>query len=267
MQGFSIYLIITYSKYHHAAFSRRALEWSGNVSKQYNKVEYYFQLQKTNELLVKENQQLLNAQKQNFAGPDTLKKIALGPSTTDSLESHRKWLYLYAKVTQQSTISQSNYVIINRGVKQGMREDMGVLDPNNGVVGRIMEVSDNFSAVMSLLHKDSKVSARLYKYPEIAGTIVWDGKTPNIVQLTGIPKSLKVVKGDSVITTNLSPTFPPGCLVGTVEEVLSDKSSNHYLIRVKTVVNFFNVQFVYAIDNLEGKEIEVLENKLKKKNQ
>lgn len=242
------------------------MELSGEVSKQYNKIEYYFQLQKTNDLLVKENQQLLNAQKQNFSGPDSLQRIANGPVTNDSLETRRKWLYLYAKVSQQSTVSQSNYVIINRGSRHGMKEDLGVVDANNGVVGRILEVSDNFSAVMSLLHKDSKVSARMFKNPEVAGTIIWDGKSPNIVQLTGIPKTIKIAKGDSVVTTNLSPTFPPGCLIGFVDEVMPDKTTNHYLIRVRTVVNFFNVQYVYAIDNLEGKEIELLESKIKKKN-
>ncbi len=265
LQGFCIYLIVTYSKYHHAAFSKTGLEVSGYFSKQYNEVEYFFHLKKTNEDLVKINERLLNAQRQNFMQPDTASIIADGPVTNDTLEIHRKWLYRWAKVVQQSTVNQSNYVILNRGTSQGVSQDMGVVDINNGVVGKIVEVSNNYAAVMSLLHKDSKVSARLFKSPEAVGTIVWDGKTPNIVQLTGISKSAKVVKGDSVVTTALTATYPPGYLIGVVDEVIAEKSTNNYLLKIKTTVNFYNVQMVMVIDNLQKKDIEELENKLKKK--
>jgi rod shape-determining protein MreC len=265
MQGYCIYLIIQYSKFHHAAFSKTALDFSGSISSRYNKIQYYFQLDKTNTDLLKANEILLNAQKKNFNQPDTTDKVAESPSGNDTLEINRKWLFMAAKVVQQSTVQQNNYVIINRGSNQQMKTDLGVIDINNGVVGKVVETSGNFAAVMSLLHKDSKVSAKLFKSQDVAGTISWDGKTPNIVQLTGIPKSVKVAKGDSVITSGLTNTFPAGYLIGQVDEVILEKSSNNYLLKIRTTVNFFNVQMVYAIDNLQQKEIDELEKKIEKK--
>ena len=266
LQGSCIYLIIKYSRYHRAAFSKTALEFTGTISKRYNKVQYYFQLDKTNADLLKANERLLNAQKQNFNQPDTLNLISPGPVSFDTVQTNRKWLYMAAKVVQQSTIQQNNFVIINRGVNQQMKTDLGVVDINNGVVGKVVETSDNYAAIMSLLHKDSKVSAMLFKFPDVVGTVSWDGKVPNIVQLTGIPKSVKVVAGDSVITSGLTGTYPSGYLIGRVQEVVPEKSSNNYLLKIKTTVNFYNVQMVYAIDNLQKKEINELEKKLEKKN-
>lgn len=266
LQGCCIYFIIKYSRYHQAAFSKTALEFTGAISKRYNKVQYYFQLDKTNADLLKANERLLNAQKQNFNQPDTLNLISPGPVSFDTVQTNRKWLYMAAKVVQQSTIQQNNFVIINRGVNQQMKTDLGVVDINNGVVGKVVETSDNYAAVMSLLHKDSKVSAMLFKSPDVVGTVSWDGKVPNIVQLSGIPKSVKVIAGDSVITSGLTGTYPSGYLIGRVQEVVPEKSSNNYLLKIKTTVNFYNVQMVYAIDNLQKKEITELEKKLEKKN-
>lgn len=266
MQGCCIYFIIRYSKYHHAAFSKTALEFTGAISKRYNKVQYYFQLDKTNEDLLKANERLLNAQKQNFNQPDTLNLISPGPVNNDTVQANRKWLYRAAKVVQQSTIQQNNYVIINRGTNQQMKTDLGVVDINNGVVGKVVETSGNYAAIMSLLHKDSKISAMLFKSPDVVGTISWDGKTPNVVQFTGIPKSIKVLPGDSVITSGLTGTYPSGYLIGRVQEVVPEKSSNNYLLKIKTTVNFYNVQMVYAIENLQQNEIKELEKRLDKKN-
>ena len=267
MQGFCIYLIVRYSRYQNAAFTKTALEFTGAISKKYNKVQYYFQLDKTNADLLAANERLLNAQKQNFNQPDTANSIAKIPAGMDTLEANRKWLFMSAKVVQQSIVQQNNYVIINRGSNQQMKTDLGVVDINNGVVGKVVETSANYAAIMSLLHKDSKVSARLFKSPDQAGSITWDGKTPNIVQLTGIPKSAKVIKGDSVITSGLTETFPAGYLIGQVEEVIPEKSTNNYLLKIRTTVNFFNVQMVYAIDNQQKKEIKELEKKLERKSQ
>lgn len=265
LQGFSIYLIVRYSKYHHAAFSKTALEITGTISSKYNTVQNYFELEKTNKDLVKANEKLLNGQTQNFEKADTMNTTGEPLLFTDTIQANRKWFYRWAKVVQQSVISQNNFVILHRGSNQGVAEDMGVVDINNGVVGKITEVSGNYAAVMSLLHKDSKVSARLMKSTDVAGTITWDGKKTNIVQLSGIPKTIKVEKGDTVITTGLTATFPQGYMVGTVDEATPDKSSSNYLIKIKTTVNFYNVQMVYAIENLQKKEINELENKLKKK--
>ncbi len=139
---------------------------------------------------------------------------------------------------------------------------MGVVDPGNSVVGIITEVTDDFAVVMSLLHKDSRLSGKLLKGGE-TGTLTWDGKVPNIITLTNIPKSAKVAKGDTIITSGFSTTFPKGMMIGTVLEVLAEKSTSNYRIKFKTSTDFYNLQYVYAIDNRDQEAVNDILDKLK----
>ncbi len=102
---------------------------------------------------------------------------------------------------------QNNYITIHRGEKQGVKKDMGVISPN-GIVGVVVNTSDNFSVVMTMLNRQSGVSAKLLNSGEI-GKVQWDGESPERVTLINIPKSAKVTKGDSVITSGYSLSFPP----------------------------------------------------------
>ena len=71
LQVFSIYLIVHYSRYHNAIFSSASNQLTGKVNKQFSRVEYYFQLKKTNDSLVKANAKLYNKLKADFELPDT----------------------------------------------------------------------------------------------------------------------------------------------------------------------------------------------------
>jgi rod shape-determining protein MreC len=241
-------------------------ELTGKVNAQANKISYYFQLRQTNQQLAAENERLRNTLSENFSKPDTINKIVTDSIPSDSLGNHRKWLYYMAKVVSNSVTSQENFIQLGRGTNQHFKKDLGVVDPNNGVVGIVTDVSENFAVVMSLLHKDSRISAKLKKGGDV-GMIIWDGKDPNRLTLTDIRKSAKVSKGDTVLTSGFTATFPLGLNIGTVDEVIPDKSTNNYIIKVRSAANFYNLQYVYAIDNLDKEEMNKLMEKAKKQHQ
>ena len=114
---------------------------------------------------------------------------------------------------------------------------------------------------MSLLHRQSNISAKLKKTGE-TGSIIWDGLQTNVVLLKEISKEVKVSKGDTIITSGNSDKFPYGLLIGTVKEIENDKTSSTYTIRVKTAANFYNLQYVYIINNLQKEEPQQLLKKV-----
>ena len=238
---------------------------TGRINEQYNKVDYYLQLKKTNEQLVKENERLHNQQRFNFETPDTSVKIITDSIPFDTLGNHRKWEYQAAKVVSNAVNTQSNFIVLGRGTAQHLKKDEGVIDTNNGVVGIVTDVSENFAVVMSLLHKDSRINALLKNDPLGGGTIIWDGREPNYLSMINVRKSAKVAKGDTVITSGITTTFPYGLMIGTVDQVSPDKASNNYIIKIKSAANFYNLQFVYAIDNYQKDEINKLTEKAKAK--
>lgn len=266
LQGFSIYLIIHYSRYHNAVFSETANQLTGKINKQYSRVEYYFQLKRTNDSLVKANEKLYNKLKADFALPDSAIKTVIDSVRIDSMERYRRYQYFPAKVVYSSVAAQNNYIVLGRGSGQQLKEGMGVVDPNSGVVGRITEVSKDYAVVMSLLHKDSRISGKLLRGGEI-GTVIWDGKMPNLFSLSGIAQSAKVAKGDTIISSGYSVSFPKGMMIGIVSDVIPDKSTNNFLIKFRSSANFYNLEYVYAIDNKQAESINSLLENVKKKTQ
>ena len=263
LQGICIYLISRYSKFHNAAILTAANRVTGSVFKEFDRVEYYFRLKKTNDSLVKANEDLLNRLEQNFILPDTSEVTRLDSIKVDSLQKFRSITYLSAKVVSSSIAAQNNFLVINGPNVKKMSIGMGVADINFAVTGIITDISGDYAVVMSLLHKDSRISASLKKSGE-AGTLLWDGKQPNIITLKNIPKGTPVSKGDTVISSGLSTTFPRGLLVGRINEIFEETGTSNLNIKVKTAANFYNLEYVYVIDNIQTTPVNQLLEKAKK---
>ncbi len=259
LQVISISILATYNKTHQALFSTASNEVTGWVSQQYNDVEYYFRLKKTNEALAMENSRLRNIITEKWDAPDTTKTARLDSLIRDTLGRIRKFNFLPAKVVNNSVNQQNNYITLFRGAKQGVNTNMAVCGPD-GIVGRVVSVSDNYCVVMSILNHYSKVSAMLL-HSNYTGIIEWDGSNPAIAELNGIPKSAKVKMGDTVITSNLSGNFPQGILVGTVSGNTIDPTTGFYDLKIKLATNFYTLQFAYLIENTMWTEQKQLEAK------
>ena len=262
LQILALTFLFRYNRFYNAAFSNVAGEVTGKVNEKYSNAEYYFKLKKANEALVKENVNLRSLLRTNYEPADTTVKIVEDSIRVDSLLKFRKYRYFDARVVGSFVSTQTNYLEIHRGALQGIHKDMGVIGPL-GIVGRVVDISDNFSVVMSALSKQFKVKAKLKKTGE-NGTIEWDGVSPTYIQLKDIPKSAVIAKGDTVLTSELSSIYPPNIMVGTVEGILNDQSSNFYTIKLKTATNFLNVQYVYVIDDQQQQERTQLRERFNK---
>lgn len=265
LQIIALYFLFRYNKFHQAAFQNVAGELTGRVSERYNNVEYYFKLKKTNEALAQQNEKLLNLLKQNYEPADTAKQFITDTLRIDSLLSVQRFKYYGAKVVNNTVIfSQNNFMTIHRGSKQGLpaNREWGVISPQ-GIAGRVISVGDNFTVVMSVLNHQFKVYAMLKNGGE-AGPVSWDDDNPEMLRLVNIPKSAKVAKGDTVLTSNVSDIFPPGVVVGTIAEIIEPKSSNFFTLKLKPATNFSNLQYVYVVEDLQRDEREKLEESTKK---
>ncbi|PWT70272.1 MAG: rod shape-determining protein MreC [Bacteroidetes bacterium] len=263
LQILSLSILFRYNKFHEAIFMNVAEDWTGGLNAKYNHIEYYFQLKKTNDQLVAENATLRQQLRENYENPDLPKKIVVDTFKVDSFRQIQKFVYMPAKVVGNTVTSQVNFLTIHRGSLQGVKPNMGVVSPQ-GIVGTVVNVGENYSSVMSLLHRQYKVVAKLLRGGE-RGTVEWDGTSPYYVTLKDIPKSATVKKGDTVVTSPTSSLFPGNIMVGTVQEIIDDKSSNFYTLKLRTATNFFSVEYVYVIANTQYIEQKRLEDSTRKK--
>lgn len=210
------------------------------------------------------NDSLLNLLKTNYSIPDTGQRLVVDSAMIDSVRQFRKYIWRDAKVVYNTVTSEKNYLQLNRGARYGIQDNMAVLNSDGAVVGQVVNVSSNFSEVMSLLHVQSSVSAALKKTGD-AGKIEWDGKDPRFVQLKGISKSVEVKVGDTVVTSKYSYNFPPDKLIGRVTAIISDPATGFYLLKIRTAVNFNTIQQVFVVENMQREEQLQLEKDTEKK--
>jgi len=162
-----------------------------------------------------------------------------------------------AQVVYSTVSNEKNYVQINRGSNQGIRDNMGVFSSGGGLIGQVVNVSANYAQVMSLLHVQNRTNV-MVKKTKNSGPLSWDGADPHFLTLTNIPKSDSLVKGDTIVTGNYSYAYPPGHFVGTIEEIVKDVSTNFYVLKIRTGANFANLQQVMVVENLQINEMDQL---------
>jgi rod shape-determining protein MreC len=150
--------------------------------------------------------------------------------------------------------------MLNKGAAEGISRDMAVISPK-GVVGIVRDVSANFCSVISVLHKDSKISAKIKKNNYV-GTLVWKGMDYRTAHLQDIPTHVKLSLGDTVITSGYSHIFPEGVMIGTIKNFNILEGENFYTIKLTFSEDYNSLDHVYIINNLMKNEQEELEENL-----
>jgi rod shape-determining protein MreC len=154
---------------------------------------------------------------------------------------------------------RNNYITLNKGSLHGIKPKMAVISPN-GIVGVVKDVSQNYSTVISLLHKAAKVSAKLQKTDNF-GSLSWDGTNPDYAYLKDIAIYVKLKQGDTIVTTSYSDIYPEGIMVGTVDRLEEKSNDAFHLIRVKLSTNFNSLTHVYVISDFTRAERDTLEQR------
>jgi len=149
-----------------------------------------------------------------------------------------------AKVIGNGPEAFGNSLIINIGEKNGITKNMAVLNPD-GLVGKILQTTPEYSIVQVLKNPNSLVSARLQKSRE-AGVIAWSGNS--WLDLLYISKNVPVEKGEIVITSGLSQIYPPGIKIGVVGEITEEKYSLFKKIKILPAVDFNALEEVFVAE-------------------
>ncbi|MBM3412392.1 MAG: rod shape-determining protein MreC [Bacteroidetes bacterium] len=264
MQIVSLWFLFSFNKFHQALFLQSANEITGGINKEYKKLENFFLQGEENRRLHLMNDSLLNLLSHQITLPDTTRQLVTDTLVIDSSRQYRRYYFRPASVVYNSTNSEKNYIQLDRGSIHGIAENMAVLNADGSAVGIVVQVSPRFSQVMSLLHVRQKINVALQLTGDF-GTLEWDGKDPGLLLLKGLPKSVLVKLGDPVVVSRYSFNFPPDYPVGTVAEIINDKGTNFYLLKVKPAARFNRLQHVSVVENLQYAEQATLDREARKK--
>ncbi|MEK6546926.1 MAG: rod shape-determining protein MreC, partial [Bacteroidota bacterium] len=149
-----------------------------------------------------------------------------------------------------------------KGRADGVLPGMAVIS-STGIVGKVMSCTDNLALVVSVLHTSNSVSAKLKGSGEL-GYIKWPGYQSEVADMMDVSKYKKVVKGDTVVTSDYNAVFPPNIPIGIVAKVGLEKDDTFHDIKVMLFTPFTTLQYVYVIKNrLAGQQAQLEKTKPK----
>jgi len=231
----------------------------GSVFNTYDGVTSYVSLTEENRKLQQENAELKGRNKNSIYFHEIIQKEELDSIFINDL-AEQQFSFIPAQVINNSINRSSNYITLNRGKRHNIKPNSGVIT-SQGLVGIVLKVSDNYSVVMSMLHRNMRVSAKLGKSKHF-GSLIWTGKDYRLMDLRAIPKHVPVAAGDSVLTSGFSTIFPRNIPIGTVEEFENEQGDNFYSIKVKLSTDLKRTEYVYVIENIMKEEQQTLEKEV-----
>jgi len=220
------------------------------MSTRIENIKDYLSLRDENRILAEENARLYNRLGSSFARV-AADSVYMG----DSIQP-RKFLYLTARVVNNTVNKQFNYLTLDKGSLSGIKPEMAVIG-SEGIVGIVKSVSDNYASVLSALNRDFIVSAKIQKNGYF-GPLKWNGNSADYATLVDIPHHVKIETGDTIVTSGFGGVFPEGYHIGTISDFRL-KGGNYYEIRVKLSTDFRKLNYVQVIKNYALNEIDSLE--------
>ena len=251
--GISLFLTIQSHSFHKSKIISSANFVSGGVYEKTNEVGEYFNLKTQNEALALENARLKSLLYKTVDSSSILKFKNLKTNLPDDIT--------VAKVIHNSYNVHENFLTLNAGSLQGIKQDMGVVN-NLGIVGIIDNTSPNYSTVISILNVKSQINAKIKKSNHF-GSLIWNGKSTGFVQLIDVPRLAAIRKGDTIVTGGQSVIFPENINIGTIDKIEIDDQTHYYTINVKLFNDMTNLGHVYVIKSKNKEELINLEKTTK----
>lgn len=137
---------------------------------------------------------------------------------------------------------------IDKGLDDGLTLDMNVI-ASGGLVGRIVDIGDNWAKVNSIINDDSNVSGMVLASSD---TLIVTGSlqlmSEGVIGFEQLIDSKNQVEvGDKIVTSNISDKYLPGILIGYISELEQESNNITKSGKLTPAVDFEHLEEVLVI--------------------
>ena len=251
-------LIVQFNNYQSAKFFTSANKVAGSMFSTMADVNSYFGLKEENNKLMEQNKALY----EEIAGLQAELSHYRDSVAVESLKPAHGFYYNTATIINNSTTSINNYITLDKGSNEGIKEGMGVFG-TDGIVGIVYTTSQNFSIVVPLLNSKSNVSCRV-KGTNNFSPLQWKGGDTRHSYMVDLPRHSTVETGDTVVTSGFSSIFPGDMPVGKIVKIEDTADGMFYRAKIELFTDFSTISRVFLVGNEDKQELEILEKSTKK---
>ena len=241
----SLVLLFRFNAYQGSVWTTQANDVVGRVMEGRQRLIAYSQLGEANRQLTEMNLQL---QSELDVVRHRLAELEHDSSATErAVASQLAGIHrIPAQVVSNSIRDRENYITINRGLADGVQNEMGVVC-GTGVVGIVYQAGQHYSLVLPVLNSRSSISCRLHD-TEYFGYMKWNGGSPLLAFIDDIPRHAKIKVGEMVETSGFSSVFPAGIFVGKVRRILNSDDGLSYKLEIGLSTDFARLRNVSVIE-------------------
>ena len=261
-------LVVHGNKYQQVALSGAANAVTASVHLMTDNVTSYFRLRSDNAQLLEENarlnaeiMQLYNDQTRQRHGNDTAttRQRALGSPMSEAengeyVQADLAYSFIPARVIAYSNDRHHNYITLNKGRRDGITPDMGVIG-KDGIVGVVQSVSTHFAVVAPIIHEGIFISSMIRKNDYMA-TLHWHMPDIHTASLEDVARHVDVRVGDTIVTSGMSAIFPADMPVGVVSDVSLGEGDSYYDIDVRLATDFNSLRTVTVLQYAHRAELD-----------
>lgn len=252
----SMILLFRFNSYQGSVWFSAANSVAAGINSTYSNVMNFFNLEQINQELTAQN---IALQRETEHLRQSL--ITATKDTTITEKLMREKLVGYnmvpATVVSNSAERSNNYLVIDRGEKDGIRPEMGVVG-GGGVVGIIYLTGPHHSLVIPVTNRKSSISCRV-RGQNYFGYLQWDGSSMLSAYVDDVPRYAKVKVGQAIETSGYSAVFPPGIFVGRVRTIRNSTDGQSYRLDVTLGTNFANLRDVLVVTTPYKADIDTLQ--------
>lgn len=161
-----------------------------------------------------------------------------------NLEESKEIQLILANVIGQDPVNSGEYLLLDKGKKDGLEEGAAVIMAGNLLVGRISEVSVSLAKVLLITHPNSRINA-LIQESRVKGIV--RGESGLNLTMDWIASKEKIEPEQVIITSGLANLFPEGLLIGQIREVIPSQPQVFQRAVVKPAVDFEKLEKVFVI--------------------
>ena len=249
--------VVRGNKYQQIAVSGAANAVTAGIQLMEDNVTSYFRLRSDNAQLLEENARLnteilnlLNAQDSTNQTSERLTRDYRNEGNSGSSE----YSFIPARVIAFSTDRHHNSITLNKGTRDGIRPDMGVIG-KDGIVGVVQSVSTHFAVVASIIHEGIFISSMIRKNDYMA-TLHWHMPDIHTASLEDVARHVDVRVGDTIVTSGMSAIFPADMPVGVVSDVSLGEGDSYYDIDVRLATDFNSLRTVTVLQYAHRAELD-----------
>lgn len=132
-------------------------------------------------------------------------------------EIEKNYNYITSRIYSNSKTGLNNSLFLNLGSDDGINEGDLVLGVNRSVVGRVVNVKNNYSDILLLNDINSRIPARTATTKE---RIILSGKNKKYLEISYFnSKNPNLLDGDFVYTSGDSKIMPDGFFIGKIKNI------------------------------------------------